>query len=153
MRCNGTHARKHRLQTLYVAERRQFEKKRINERKFQSDEQQRLLDLHTGHNTRDFWRKIGKLGIQTERSGRIPMEVVDPQGEISSDTNTVISRWKNDFGFLFSDSNKSAYDDRHLENIKSNLKEDNIPNVDTDISMLNQPITRAEVERSMYRVN
>ena len=79
------------------------------------------------------------------------MEVVDPQGEISSDTNTVISRWKNDFELLFSDSNNSAYDDRHLENIKRNLKEDNIPSVDTDISMLNQPITRAEVEQSMYR--
>ena len=64
---------------------------------YQSDEQQRLLDLHTGHNTRDFWREIGKLGIQNKRSRRIPMEVVDPQGEISSDTNTVISRWKNDF--------------------------------------------------------
>ena len=63
------------------------------------------------------------------------MEVVDPQGEISSDTNTVISRWKNDFELLFSDSNDSAYDDRHLENIKRNLKEDNIPSVDTDISM------------------
>ena len=65
--------------------------------KYQSDEQQRLLDLPTGQNTRDFWREIGKLGIQNERSGRIPMEVVDPQGGISSDTNTVISRWKNDF--------------------------------------------------------
>ena len=62
-------------------------------RKYQSDEQQRLLDLHTSHNTRDFWREIGKLGIQNERSERIPMEVVDPQGEISSDTNTVKSRW------------------------------------------------------------
>ena len=37
-------------------------------RKYQSDEQQRLLDLHTGHNTHDFWREIGKLGIKNERS-------------------------------------------------------------------------------------
>ena len=98
LRCNGTHAEKRRLQALYVTERRQLEKmNKRTKRKYQSDEQQRLLDLHTGHNTRDFWRAIWKLGIQNELSRRIPMEAVDPQGEISSDTNTVISRWKNDF--------------------------------------------------------
>ena len=39
-------------------------------RKYLSGEQQSLLDLHTGHYTRDFWREIGILGFQNERSGR-----------------------------------------------------------------------------------
>ena len=152
LRCDGTNAEKRRRRGIYITEKRQFEKmNKKAKRAYQLGEQQRLLDLHTSHNTRDFWREIGKIGIQNERKGRIPMEVVDSDGNLSSNTETVISRWKNDFEQLFAESTNPNYDDRHLENIKRAMDENIIPSVDTDISMLNQPITRTEVERSIYR--
>ena len=152
LRCNGTNAEKRRRRGIYITEKRQFEKmNKKAKRAYQLGEQQRLLELHTSHNTRDFWREIGKIGIQNERKGRIPMEVVDSDGNLSSNTETVISRWKNDFEQLFAESSNPNYDDRHLENIKRAIDENIIPSVDTDISMLNQPITRTEVERSIYR--
>ena len=152
LQCNSTNAEKRRLRKIYVTEKRQFEKmNKKAKRTYQLEEQQRLLALHTSHHTRDFWREIGKIGIQNERKGRIPMEVVDSDGNVSSDTETVISKWKTDYEQLFSESTSHTYDDEHLNNIKRAIDGNTIPSVGTDISMLNEPITRAEVERSIYR--
>ena len=62
LRCNGSCAEKRRLRALYVTERRHFEKLNKKAKKqYQMAEQYRLLDLKNGHNTREFWREIGKL--------------------------------------------------------------------------------------------
>ena len=107
--------------------------------------------LHTSHNTRDFWREIGKIGIQNEPKGRIPMKVVDSDGNVSSVMETVISNWKTDYEQLFWESTSNTYDEEHLNNIKRAIEDNTIPSVGMDISMLNEPITWAEVERSIYR--
>ena len=120
-------------------------------RRYQLEEQHRLLVLHTSHNTRDFWREIVKIGIQNEPKGRIPMEVVDSDGNVSSVMETVISKWKTDYEQLFSESTSHTYDDKPLNNIKRAIEDNTIPSVGMDISMLNERITRAEVERSIYR--
>ncbi|MEW8545344.1 MAG: reverse transcriptase family protein, partial [Candidatus Thiodiazotropha sp.] len=152
LRSSGGVAEKRRLRTLYVNERRHFEKLlKKAKRSYQLGEQQRLLDIHTGHNTRDFWREIGKLGIQNERKTGIPMEVIDSSGNVSADCDTVINRWKSDYEELFSESNDPRFDDNHLQDIKRKLSHNTVPCLDTDISMLNEPISREEVERSICR--
>lgn len=137
---------------MYVNERRQFEKLlKKAKRSYQLGEQQRLLDLHTGPYTRDFWREIGKLGIQNERKAGIPMEVIDTSGNISVDSDTVIGRWKSDYERLFSESTDSSFNVNHLNDIKRQLSNNTVPCLDTDITMLNEPINRDEVERSICR--
>ena len=61
-------------------------------KKYQLGEQTRLLNLKDGHNTHEFWREIGKLGIQNERKTGIPMEVKDSNGRVSTHTDDVIDR-------------------------------------------------------------
>ena len=43
------------------------------------------------------------------------------------------------------------FDENHLRNIKHNLQNHTVPNSPSDISLLNAPISRLEVERSIYR--
>ena len=39
-------------------------------------------------NHQEFWKKIGKIGTGKERQKNIPMEVILPYGDISSDTKS-----------------------------------------------------------------
>ena len=84
-------------------------------KKYQVGEQTRLLNLKNGNNTREFWREIGKLGIQYELKTVIPMEVKDSNGHVSTHTDDVMDTWKNYFVNLFSNSTKTHFDDNHLE--------------------------------------
>ena len=79
------------------------------------------------------------------------MEVKDSNGCVSTHTDDVIDRWKNDFENLFSNSTKAHYDDNHLDDIKQRIQNNTVPSLDTNISLLNEPITREEVENSLHR--
>ena len=152
LRCNGSCAEKRRLRALYVTERRQFEKlNKKAKKRYQMAEQSRLLDLKNGHNTRECWREIGKLGIQNERKTGIPMEIIDSNGRISTHTDDVMNRWKSDFENLFTNSTNPRFDDNHLFDIKQRLQDDTVPSLNTNALSLNEAITREEVEQSLYR--
>ncbi|VDI73203.1 Hypothetical predicted protein [Mytilus galloprovincialis] len=63
-------------------------------------QQQELLNLSTENNTRDFWKKIGKLGIANDRRSSIPMEVLTSEGNVCKDIKTVYDTWKcNDISY------------------------------------------------------
>ena len=53
--------------------------------------------MNSSENRMEFWRKIGKIGVGSERRIKIPMAVKLSDGSISSDKNSVSSKWKNDF--------------------------------------------------------
>ena len=52
------------------------------------------------NNPKMFWKEIGKLGIGKDRRQFIPMEVVLPNGEISTNEEEVLREWKNGFNSL-----------------------------------------------------
>ena len=58
---------------------------------------------------------------------------------------------ENDFENLFTNSTNPSFDDNHLDDTKRKLQENSVPRSDTDISLLNEPISREEVEQSLYR--
>ena len=58
--------------------------------------------------------------------------------------------FKNDYEQLFSVSNDPNFDDNHLENIKRSRGDNTVPSLPSDITLLNAPISRLEVERSIY---
>ena len=47
-----------------------------------------------------FWKEIGKIGVGQDRRNEIPMEVKLSSGEISNNTQEVLSVWKNGFETL-----------------------------------------------------
>ena len=82
---------------IYTQKRKLFNRecqkaKRIHFKSKQNDLEQLLLENNT-----QFWREIGKIGIGNERRKNIPLEVVLPDGSISSDTATVLQTWKDEF--------------------------------------------------------
>ena len=70
---------------------------RRSKRKYQCAEHDRLKELFNDQETRNFWKYIGKIGIQNDRKPSIPMEIVDPKGHVSTQTEEVLSRWKADY--------------------------------------------------------
>ena len=55
------------------------------------------LLLESNKNQKQFWKKIGKIGVVDERRQMIPMEVLDIQGNISTDLTIVLNKWETDF--------------------------------------------------------
>ena len=49
----------------------------------------------------EFWKKIGKVGVGTDRSKNIPMEVKLDNGSVSNDVNDVLNSWKEEFEKLY----------------------------------------------------
>ena len=151
MRYNGSSPEKRRLRALYAPERRNFE--RLNKkakRKYQLVNNSVCLTYKLGLIHVTSGGKLEKLGIQNERKMGIPMEVKASNGCVLTHTDDVMNRWKTDFENLFSDSTNPCFDDNHLENIKQSLHDNIVHGLHTDISILNEPISRTEVDHSLY---
>ena len=57
--------------------------------------------METQHkDQREFWRKIGKIGVGQNRQNVIPLEVKLEDDSVSDDIPTVLNRWKTDFSNL-----------------------------------------------------
>ena len=51
-------------------------------------------------NSRSFWKDIGKIGIGSERLKRIPFEVNQSDGSVSTNPEVVLHKWETDFKTL-----------------------------------------------------
>ena len=82
----------------YVQARKSFDiLSRRSKRKYQCAEHDRLKKLFHDQETRNFWKYIGKIGMQNDRKPSITMEIVDSNGHVSTKTEEVLSRWKADY--------------------------------------------------------
>ena len=45
----------------------------------------------------EFWTSIGRVGVRDNRRNEIPMEIVDQNDSVITDSNTVFDKWKSDF--------------------------------------------------------
>lgn len=151
LRCRGSQTEKRRLRDAFNRKRKLFDKlNRCAKRKYQLSEQERLKDLYSDHDTRNFWKYIGKIGLHNERKSSIPMEVVDRSGNVSTDTSDILSRWKSDYENLFCD-NTNNFDENHLSYIQTALQNNSVARVDADLTILNSAISKSEVEKSIFR--
>ena len=91
---------KARKKHLFICKRKTFDKEiRLNKRRYTQDKDKELLE--TQHkDQREFWRKIGKIGVGQNRQNVIPLEVKLEDGSVSDDIPTVLNRWKTDFSNL-----------------------------------------------------
>ena len=64
--------------------------------------------LESNKNQKQFWKKIGKIGVADDRRQMIPMEVLDIQGNISTDLTTVLNKWKTDFSDLLNQVSQTS---------------------------------------------
>ena len=71
--------------------------------KTKQNDLERLVTENNGH----FWKEIGKIGIGKERRKNIPMEVITPDGNISTDKYVVLETWKLSFYGLLNPSSST----------------------------------------------
>ena len=79
------------------------------------------------------------------------MAVVDSNGRVSTKIKDVLSRWKTDYENLFCEKSNTNFDDDHLRNIQSTLRDNQFPVHNADMSILNDEITKSEIEKSILR--
>ena len=82
----------------------------------------------------------------------IPWEVKDCNGQIFTDKNSVLNKWKTDYECLFNAGQDNPYFDKtNLEKVRENICDpDSISFPTLDCSILNAPISRDEVRVSVY---
>ncbi len=103
-------------------------------------------------NPRQFWQYIKKLGPRT--SSKIIEEVYDENGEITSDLETVLNKWKTDFDNLYKTDSKT-FDNNFYNEIKALLRNsENSMNDPLYVSnaFLNRNISIDEVSKVVDRL-
>jgi hypothetical protein len=95
LKCQNSH-RKKELRHIYVQKRKIFDRnvKKAKRQNWHSMQEELVNSQGT---PKEFWRKIGKIGVGSERRNTISMEVKIKNGSICNDKNLVLDKWKNDF--------------------------------------------------------
>jgi hypothetical protein len=88
------------LKAIYVDKRKSFDREvQQCKRKYWFNMQEELL-LESTKNQQQFWKKIGKIGVAENRKSIIPMEVIDDDGNVSSQLTEVLNKWKSAYSNL-----------------------------------------------------
>lgn len=94
-----------------------------------------LSDLNCDQN--QFWKRIGKTGIISDRSKRIPMQVTLNDGSISSDVKIVLQKWQKEFSSLL--------------NVEYNINVDFGNSVDIKNTALDAEISILEIIKAVHK--
>ncbi|CAG2223305.1 unnamed protein product [Mytilus edulis] len=103
LKTKSCHSKK-QLRHLYCQNRKLFDKNvQQAKRRYWYKMQDDLTS--SCDNPKEFWRKIGKIGIGAERQRNIPMEIKLEDGSVSTDPISVLNKWKNDFSSMLNVEN------------------------------------------------
>ena len=87
-----------------------------------------------------------------ERKSKHTYQVRSETGDIESDIDSVLERWKTDYETLYNNADENnTCDDAFLSDIKNRLQNHKNYVNDIDISELNRPIDRDEVKEAVFR--
>ena len=121
---------KTQLRITFVNKRKDFDKLvQKCKRQYWYRSQEELIRL-SDTDSKQFWRKIGKIGIGNQRQSNIPNEITLDDGSITDNSDTVLNKWKNCFQTLLNlnvDSNSDRIENYSIkENIVCNELDDEI---------------------------
>ena len=134
-------AERQRLRATYVSVRKIFNREcqRVK-RKYQKNAQFEIQNMDS-KNSKDFGKRIGKIGVGKERQNQIPMEVMLPSGDISSNTNVVLETWRKHFQDLLNPQSEES---------EPKIETSEETNTDTD---LNNPIITVVLKAALRQLN
>ncbi|CAG2228057.1 unnamed protein product [Mytilus edulis] len=145
---------KSKLRTRFIQSRKDFDKlNRKAKRNYQLEQQNKLQKLGE-KNSSEFWKSIGKLGLANDRKSRQTFQIRSETGEIISDIDSVLEKWKIDYEKLYNSADMNgSYDDEFLKDIKNKLQNRNnlVNDNNIDTTELNRAIERDEVREAVFR--
>ena len=104
LRSNGGFEKRN-LRAKYCALRKQFDKSvQQAKRKQWYRNQEELLEAQQS-DPKEFWRKIGKIGVGSERQKNISFEVTNDDGSVCVDKDRVLDKWADHFSNLLNVNN------------------------------------------------
>ncbi len=110
----GNRRTKESLRQNFISARNAFDK--LLKQRQRAHRRGTLIDIEECNTTdpRQFWKFIQKLGPSKQSS--IPWEVYDERGDINSDREYVLNKWKSDYFSLYNDKS-NEFDDSFLNDI------------------------------------
>jgi hypothetical protein len=98
--CKEAGPRKREFKAEYVRKRKCFDRevKRAKRRHIKRTIAE--LEDMCDSRSKDFWKRIGKIGVGNMRTSRIPMEVRTDDGNITGDMDIVLGVWKDAYAGL-----------------------------------------------------
>ena len=92
----------------FLSKRKLFDKNVQKAKRRYWYELQTDLVKQSNEDPQTFWKTIGKVGVAFDKRKKIPMQIVGENGEIITDKNIVLNKWKNSFSDLFSQQNDTT---------------------------------------------
>jgi hypothetical protein len=148
---------KQHLRSSFIQARKDFNRScRLAKRRYQRIQQEELGDLCENDSV-GFWRKINNMSVGSQRASVIPL-TVELDGNLTSDLDNVMHKWKTDFSDLFSAPNSLHFNNDHLKLVEDRLTDIKalqaaLPALPVEIThVLNEPLTLPEVKKAIYKL-
>ena len=137
---------RNRLRHVFVTARKRLNRGVKRAKKQYIRQKQAEIDELQSKNQTMFWKEIGKIGVGQERRKNIPLEILKPDGSVSSDVTEVLDKWESDFESLLNPINSTF--NPELVNININSKQNN----ENMSCYLQDPIQMTEIESALKRM-
>ena len=113
---------KNKLKFDYCQARKLFDREvQHSKRQHWHKLQDNILD-EVNYNPNEFWKSIGKIGINNTKKRSIPMEVLLDDGSLTSNVKDVLSKWERDYSNLYNTSTDPlSTSDQILNNTNTNF--------------------------------
>ena len=143
----GQKSIRNRLRYVFVAARKRFnrEVQRAKKRQYIRQKQAEIDKLQSKNQTM-FWKEIGTIGVGQERRKNIPLEILKPDGSVSSDVTEVLGKWESDFASLLNPIESTSTPGPVNINTHSTQNNENIS------GYLQDPIQMTEIESALKRM-
>ena len=152
IKCPSNNQQRNHLKHIFIEKRKLFDKVvQRSKRRHWKEMQEELLNSCKS-NSKDFWKKIGRIGVGGERNRSIPKKTETPDGHISFKTEDVLNKWKRDFESLY--NNTSAHQNIQVPENNNNMSRNthgttNEQYGSTRVNALNTGITILEVKEAV----
>ena len=139
------HFTKIRLISDFIGTRKAFDRTvRKSKRNFKKMKDDDLIATQSS-DQREFWKKIGSIGIANARQSLIPLKVENENGSVTTDIPVVLEKWKNDFSTLLnSDTNDTPDEQAHYQQTPTTMMDDVEINGDFTYAELQNVLKRAK---------
>lgn len=129
---------KRTLKAEYISKRSKLFDRSVQRRKRQYwvETQNKLLESCVDNKSNDFWKSMGKVGIGSERTQNIPIEV-QQNGKLSNCVDDVLNHWKQAFENLLN------YEHHHTVEHNVRIENDAIYNEQLNTGIAIQDVVKA----------
>ena len=142
----GQNSIRNRLRHVFVTARKRFNREvQRAKRQYIRQKQAEINELQSKNQTM-FWKEIGKIGVGQERRKNIPLEILKPDGSVSSDVTEVLGKWESDFESLLNPINSTSNPELVNINMHSTQNNENMS------CYLQDPIQMTEIESALKRM-